>query len=66
MEQKLRLNPLKIWAGFGLGLGWFWAGFGLVGNTEKKIWADYKQLLRSFFSCFQGAKVKSDNILKIL
>ena len=26
-----------------------WAGFGPVGNTEKKIWADYEQLLRLFF-----------------
>ena len=29
-----------------------WAGFGLVGITEKKNWADYEQLLRAFFSCF--------------
>ena len=29
------------------------ADFGPVGNTEKKNWADYEQLLRSFFSCFQ-------------
>ena len=33
-----------------------WAGFGPVGNTEKKIWADYEQLLRAVFSCFQGQK----------
>ena len=39
-----------------------WAGFGSVGNTEKKIGADYEQLLRAFFSCFQGQK----NIAKIL
>ena len=31
-----------------------WAGLGPVGNTEKKIGADYEQLLRSVFSCFQG------------
>ena len=24
-----------------------WAGFGPVGNTEKKHWADYEQLLSS-------------------
>ena len=30
-----------------------WAGFGPVGNTEKKIGVDYKQLLSAFFSCFQ-------------
>ena len=30
-----------------------WAGFGPVGKTEKKM-ADYEQLLRAFFSCFQG------------
>ena len=24
-----------------------WAGFGPVGNTEKKNWADYEQLLRA-------------------
>jgi hypothetical protein len=33
-----------------------WAGFGPVGNTEKNIWADYEQLLRSVFSCFQWQK----------
>ena len=33
-----------------------WAGFGLVGNIEKTILADYEQLLRAFFSCFQGQK----------
>ena len=26
-----------------------WAGFGLIGNTEKKKWADYEQLMRAFF-----------------
>ena len=31
-----------------------WAGFGPVGNTE--IGADYEQLLRVGFSCFQGQK----------
>jgi hypothetical protein len=31
-----------------------WADFGPVGNTEKKIGADYEQLFRAFFSCFQG------------
>ena len=33
-----------------------WAGFGPVGNTEKKVWADYEQLLRTFFFMFSGAK----------
>ena len=33
-----------------------WAGFGPVGITEKKNWADYEQLLRADFSCFQGQK----------
>ena len=33
-----------------------WAGFGLVGNTEKKIGADYEQILRAVFSCFHGQK----------
>ena len=32
-----------------------WYGFWLVANTEKKkFWADYEQLLRVVFSCFQG------------
>ena len=26
-----------------------WAGFGLIGNTEKKIWTDYEQLFGAFF-----------------
>ena len=34
----------------------FCAGFGPVGNTEKKSWADYEQLLRAVFSCFHGQK----------
>ena len=29
-----------------------WAGFRPIGNTEK-VWADYEQLLRTVFSCFQ-------------
>ena len=34
-----------------------WADFGPVGNTEKnQFWADYEQLLRAVFSCFQGQK----------
>ena len=31
-----------------------WAGFGPVGNTEKKKWADYEQLLRAVFLYFHG------------
>ena len=37
-----------------------WAGFGPIGNTEKKIWADYEQLLRPFFSCLSWAKKIKD------
>ena len=29
-----------------------WAGFGPIGNTEKKVWAYYEQLLRRFFHVF--------------
>ena len=48
MEKELR---------FGLDLGWIRAGFGPIGSNEKKsVWADYEQLLRVFFSCFQGQK----------
>ena len=36
-----------------------WAGFGPVCNTEKKIWADYEQLLRVLFFMFSGAKKKN-------
>ena len=32
-----------------------WAGFGLVA-VLKKMGTDYEQLLRVFFSCFQGQK----------
>ena len=32
-----------------------WAGFGPIGNTEKKVWADYEQLLRTLFFMFSGA-----------
>ena len=34
----------------------FWAGFRPVGNTENKIGANYEQLLRLVFSCFQGQR----------
>ena len=37
-------------------LGWFWAGW----QYWKKNWADYEQLLRLFFSCFQGQKLFKD------
>ena len=33
-----------------------WAGFGPFGSTEKKLGVDYEQLLRTFFSCFNGQK----------
>ena len=33
-----------------------WADFGPVGNTEKKMGADYEQLLRAVFYCFRGQK----------
>ena len=32
------------------------ADFGPVGNTEKKIWADYEQLLRPVFHVFVSKK----------
>jgi hypothetical protein len=35
-----------------------WAGFGLFGNTEKTIWADYEPLLGGDFSMFSWAKKK--------
>ena len=42
------------------------AGFGPIGNTEKKNWADYEQLLRSgFFHVFRGKKI-FEIFLKIL
>ena len=37
-------TEMKIWA-VGFGLGW---------TVLKKVWADYEQLLKGFFSCFQG------------
>ena len=39
-----------------------WAGFGPVGNTEKK--ADYEQLLRVVYSCFHGQKNVQKNYKK--
>ena len=33
-----------------------WAGFGPVGKNEKKMGANYEQLLRLDFSCLQGQK----------
>ena len=34
-----------------------WAGFGPINNTEKKNWADYKQLFRGVFSYFWVQKL---------
>ena len=40
----------------------FWAGLGSRASTwKKKFWADYEQLLRAFFLCFQGQKKKNNN-----
>ena len=39
---------------YGIGIE-IWAGFGLVGITEGKNWADNEQLLRAVFSCFHGS-----------
>ena len=40
-----------------------WAGFGLIGSTEKRVWAVYEQHLygtgasfEGIFSCFHGQK----------
>ena len=42
---------------YGTGIEIWAAGFGPVGNTEKKkLGADYEQLLRAVFSCFQRQK----------
>ena len=41
------------------------AGLWLIGNTEKRVWAD-EQLLRVFFSCFQGQKKMLDFFFKTL
>ena len=40
----------------------FWAGVWPIGNTEKKVWADYEQLLREVFSSYRVQK----NLLKML
>ena len=41
-----------------------WDGFGPVGSNEKKIWAEYKQLLRAVFLCFHGQKIFVASTLK--
>ena len=33
-----------------VGLGWFWVD---CQYWKKRVWADYEQILRVFFSCFQ-------------
>ena len=33
-----------------------WAGFGLVGNTEKKVWVDYEKSLRAVFHILMAKK----------
>ena len=33
-----------------------WAGFGLVGITEKKNWAGHEQLFRPLFQVFMAKK----------
>ena len=42
----------------------FWAGVWPIGNTEKKVWADYEQLFVAVFSCFQGRKEYLKSFLK--
>ena len=54
LEQSLERSPaLGDFYGTGIEI---WAGFGTIGSTEKKNWADYEQLLRPVFSCFHGQK----------
>ena len=36
-----------------------WAGFGPVGITEKKNWADYEQLFRPVF---MGKKIRKSRL----
>jgi hypothetical protein len=33
-----------------------WAGFWPFGSTDKRVWANYEQLLRVFFHVFRGKK----------
>ena len=42
-----------------------WAGFGPIGSTEKKVWADYEQLLRTVFSCFRVQKKCNSRVSNI-
>ena len=35
-----------------------WAGFGADGNTERKIWTNYEQLLRSVFHVFRAKQAR--------
>ena len=41
-----------------------WADLGRSAIQSKKIWADYEQLLRVFFSSFHGQKMKYIYFLK--
>ena len=46
---------------YGIGIE-MWAGFGLVGITEKrKIWANYEQLFMLVFSCFNWQRKNKSN-----
>ena len=47
---------IEIWARFGL-------DFGQLAILKKRVWADYEQLLRVFFSCFHGQNFFSKNIV---
>ena len=58
--KSLQRSP-AVGDSYGTGIE-IWAGFGPVGNIEKKVWADYEQLLRVFFSCFQGQKNVKKNV----
>ena len=45
-----------------------WAGFGPIGNTEKRVWADYEQLLRGkkYFRFFlKHCSVRTKNLHKL-
>ena len=49
MEQELR---------FVLDLGW-------LAVLKKRVWADYEQLLRVVFSCFQGKKMLLEKLCTV-
>ena len=64
LESKSLQRSPKVGDFYGTGIE-IWAGYGPIGNTEKRVWADYEQLLRVFFHIFMCTVVRVAKVVTI-